>query len=297
MYIVSPKTRRRIFLDNNISSYEERLKKVKELVFIDEILDYCYENRMLKSKRQEQSYLRAQRILENVATYLLMGQFKENNIMTLNKIRKTNQMEIPESCSNSNAVDLMYGADYGVKLGKGNFNQEASPELSPQSDFKKDLLSMSVQEIHQSEQKKKKQTLRYRQSKSYRMERLFSTPPVKTYRLKPVKVVGEDGKKRIAKNIFGQPIVTYEKVTIGGHVGLIDRSKPFIGKWCIVDTDNVFEFNGQKFQIDKSLEQYKVGKDNRCEMDKVLAYYIPHEDKYYFFDCNIIPIDESVKRI
>ncbi|WJJ55254.1 hypothetical protein QB910_000010 [Dabrowskivirus KKP3916] len=295
MYIFSPKSRKRIFLDNSISDYNERLEKVAELAFTREILNYCYQNRFIWSKRQEQAYLNAEHILENIATYLLMGMFKGANIMTLYKIRQKNQREIPESNAESNAVDLIYGADYGGDIGQENARVNATSELSKGTEVKKDQLDMSVAELNRRDRLAKKQSLRYRDSKTFRMENLFSTRPVETYRLEVVKERDENGKEKIVKNVFGQPIFIDKRVTIGGRKGLIDRDKDK-GSWCTVDTDNHFTFMGREFVIDSSVEAYRVDDDNQCLMDKILAYYLTDTGEYVFFDENICRVD-AIKEV
>lgn len=95
---------------------------------------------------------------------------------------------------------------------------------------------------------------------------------------------------------YKSPLNTYVK-------RLIDPNKPKVVKWCLVDTENVFEFNNKKFTISNNIKNYQVrnkvvysdGKlnnfTNECDMEQVLSFYIPHEDKYYFFDENINRID------
>jgi hypothetical protein len=76
--------------------------------------------------------------------------------------------------------------------------------------------------------------------------------------------------------------------------GLFDPSKPTISNWSIIDTENKFSFNNQLYKIDESLEQYKVYDDNAAGMEKILCFYVPNEDRYYFFDENIVPIKNEL---
>lgn len=74
--------------------------------------------------------------------------------------------------------------------------------------------------------------------------------------------------------------------------GLIDVEKPYTSKWCLINTDNEFYFENQKYIIDKKVKQYKVKRDNQCEMDKILC--IKQDGKIYFFDMNIDQIDNKL---
>ena len=81
--------------------------------------------------------------------------------------------------------------------------------------------------------------------------------------------------------------------------GLIDKNKPYIAEWKQVNTDNEFEFNKNKYKISNKLKQYQLhnNNNNKYIMYSVLCYYIPHEDKYYFFDENIDEITKYVKQV
>jgi hypothetical protein len=300
MYIYSPKSRKKIFLDNNISDYNERLEEVQQKVFLHndgEIIEYCADNNKIKNKSQILSYQNAENLLDKLGTYLLMGQFAENNILTLHKIRQGYEHEIQASNSDSNAMDVMYGIQEGDK----EVSITASPVLDKNMQIEKPIEKMSVQEIAQKEKKDKKATIKYKQSKTYRMNQLHSTREIRTYRVKSDYVRDEfgdvvlfDGKPKVAKNVFGQPILVAETTTIGGHKGLVGLDEKHVVNWCIVDTTNVFTFNGQKFKIDPILEQYRVCEDNVCEMEKILCYYLIEKEEYVFFDEKVHPIESEM---
>ncbi len=63
---------------------------------------------------------------------------------------------------------------------------------------------------------------------------------------------------------------------------LIDGERPYKAEWCLVDTENVFKFNGEKLMIDKSVKQYRVGRDNSSEMEKILV--LEQDGERYYFD-------------
>lgn len=287
MYIKNPKYGNKIFLDNSISDYEVRLQEVIDKILSDEsIIDYCRENALIKNKLQIFSYENQERILENCATYLLMGQYKENDIMTIYNIRKAQIMEIPASCSNTNAEDLMYG-----NVDSEEVTMSASPELVKGSEPDINPQMLSQEDIDRKEKKEKKKTLRYKNSRTFRLERLYSTPIIDTYRIKQVFYKDSDGKKKPLKNIMNQPVFDAVPHRVGGHKGLVDLSKKYVSKWCLVDTDNKFTFMDKQYVIDESVSQYAVGEDNNSSMDMVLCYYMPDEDRCYFFDQNVEPID------
>lgn len=63
---------------------------------------------------------------------------------------------------------------------------------------------------------------------------------------------------------------------------IIDPERPYNSKWCIVDTENAFKFGDEVLKIDESVEQYKVGKDNRAEMDWI--FVIEQDGKRLYYD-------------
>jgi hypothetical protein len=273
-----------------------RLKNVLEKVLCEDILDYITENNRIKNKLQLSSYENAKNILERCATYLLLGQFHENNILTLNKIRKYYDNEIPASSSDSNAYDLIYSSNEtheeltDVNLSAGSEKVRKEPQ--------KNKTLKSLMQIESDEKRQKKRYIKYKKSKTYRMNKNYSTREVYTYKIKQLFTKNDHGKKLPMKNIFGQAMFDVEYISIGGNKGIIPFDKPYKAKWATVDTDNIFEFLGVKYKIDDSVEQYKVKEDNQCEMDKILCYYIPHENKYYFFDMNIYAIpNELIKQV
>jgi hypothetical protein len=93
-------------------------------------------------------------------------------------------------------------------------------------------------------------------------------------------------------------------------IGLIDPEKASSSEWCLVNTDNEFVFNGTRYRIDKSVDQYQGKKvcishpsskekeyEIRYEMEKILCFHVPPEnekDSYYFFDENIEQINNEL---
>jgi len=75
----------------------------------------------------------------------------------------------------------------------------------------------------------------------------------------------------------------------------VDYSKPYKSKWCIVGSDNFFEFDNKIFGIEGFIEEYQ-GKVMRngdlfYEQDKILAYV--QNGKYYFYNMGYYKISEA----
>ena len=261
IYIITPKTRKKLFLDNSITDYEERLKEVKKILDYNngEIREYCLENNTIKSQKQMSSYYTAERILDTLATYLLRGQYKENGIMTTFDIRNAKIKEIPISNVTGNAFDLLYsvGSDSERKNKIVNATTELIAYGKPDKRIKK-------------------------KSKNNKLNKIYSTKEVSTYTEKTM------------TDEFGNTYTDIVHKKIGGHKGIIDLNENYIAKWAYVDTNNEFEFNGRKFKISNDLKTYLYNKETHSyPMDKVLCYFIPSSTKYYFFDENIDQINEK----
>lgn len=79
------------------------------------------------------------------------------------------------------------------------------------------------------------------------------------------------------------------------NIALKDSKK---SEWCIVDTENIFEFDGKKFKIG-NVKEYKVYNKsgevddytNETLMDKVLSV-LNNDDKIVFYDMTCTEIDD-----
>lgn len=78
--------------------------------------------------------------------------------------------------------------------------------------------------------------------------------------------------------------------------GIVKSYPDAIKQWCIVDTENRFEFDGVVYCIDERLECYKVSNTandtedwtNESEMDSILC--VKDGDHVLFYDQNVEPI-------
>jgi len=77
---------------------------------------------------------------------------------------------------------------------------------------------------------------------------------------------------------------------------LIDKEKPYKAEWCVVDTEGLFKFKGNKFKISNKLKQYKKRKwsydmyKSEFKMDKILVF--EQDNKMFFFDQDINKINK-----
>lgn len=73
--------------------------------------------------------------------------------------------------------------------------------------------------------------------------------------------------------------------------GLINHKKPYDSEWCVVDTDNQFIYKGNKYKISEDVKQYKVSRDNKSQMDKLLV--CEQDDNLFHFDQNSNQIEND----
>lgn len=170
MYIQHPIKKYKIFLSNSISSYEERLELIQSKILSDSlIMKFLNENRYIRNNKQMETYYKAMELLEKCSTYLLKGQYKKNNIMTIFDIRNAVTKELPLSSVKGNANDLVYG-ETNCEDESGAIN--ASTKLSSRL---------------QLPTKKKKETnyQKYKKQKSYKINQLYK----KKFKNKPIESV------------------------------------------------------------------------------------------------------------
>lgn len=91
----------------------------------------------------------------------------------------------------------------------------------------------------------------------------------------------------------------YKNVTTEGLKGMIDSNKPYTSAWCIIDKDNIFEFDNNEYKISSDVEQYKKTKrhprwddyKNIYRFDKI--YCVKQDEKTLFFDQNVDILGEN----
>lgn len=292
-----------IFLDNSLSSFDDRLHEVERLIleYNDEQWEeYFNDNWLRESLQFGRSENKTKKVLDLAATFLLLGQYRDAKVLTKQKYKKMVDKEIPASSAPPNVENLIYSIENTEGIQRGDV---CTSRLRADEDVDKNVYSLSNKEFEKREEKEKKSKLRWRQTKIFKLNRLHSTPQIKSYRIKPVK--GSDGK--ILKDINYNVVLMDVPHTIGGHTGLLPEANRFVApsytsKWCLVNTDNEFKFNGVRYKIHPSVKQYEVtGKavnansdfTNKSDMDKILV--IEMEDKtLHFFDMNIDSLDSNL---
>jgi hypothetical protein len=289
-----------IFLDNSLSNYEDRLSEVERKIFDyndGQWIEYFNDSWLRESFMAGRAENKTRKVLDLAATFLLLGQYQKSNVMTKEKYKKAVDKEIPASSAPPSVNNLLYGS---IDIDEEDSGASCSAQLRADEDVDKNIYTTTRKEFDKREEREKKSKLRWRQTKTFKLNRLHSTPQIKSYRIKPVK--GSDGK--ILKDINYNVVLMDVPHIIGGHIGLLPESNRFVApsytsKWCLVNTDNEFKFNGIWYKIDSSVKQYDVtGKatnahsdfTNKSEMDKILV--IEMEDKtLHFFDMNVEPLD------
>lgn len=103
------------------------------------------------------------------------------------------------------------------------------------------------------------------------------------------------------KNIISNNFHTWNKVTkiIPKRDGVIDKARPYISEWCIVDTENIFTFQSEEYRISEDVKQYNIRLKmprfddyrNDYKMDKILVF--KQDNKLYFYDQNINIINKD----
>ncbi len=261
-------------INNPIDEQEQRIyynnkdDKVQLLqdVMLDYWGDYCNEHWIWLDKFNDYQWNyedKVKRFLNRCANFLLMGEYKENNIMSGNDIARIKVNE------------------YSLE---GDWeNEELEIELEETVDF----LNGYIKEGHSTESKiletqfDNKPISSKKKSKTSKMLELYSVPDKEVDNYIPIHI----------SHTFN----VWEKSTkiIKGKDGLIDKTKPYLAEWCVVNTDNEFIFKKEIYKISKEVKQYNIRNKkpkfddykNDYQMDKILVY--EQNEKLFFFDQNI----------
>ena len=178
-----------------------------------------------------------------------------------------------------NNNNIMTGKDFNL-IQKFETNFE---EIEKEKMILQDIVVESVNAIDAQKQEiinkdqEQKQGKKWQNSRSYRINNIYSYnnhKDTKTY-----------------FNWILNKECTYNILYHHKFTRTIDPERHYIAQWCIVDTNNIFNFNGKYYQINKSLNQYKVKNDNDCLMDKILVYQ--QDNNIYYYDQDIYEIDSS----
>lgn len=233
--------------------------------------------------------------LDRCGTFLLLGQFEKGEVLTDYMYKLARYKEVSYSGDWKDEENEVILEEEVVKLKNKNTLNEKIIQNNIKQKYKK----------YYKKRKKRKKKI----SKSQKIMQIFSSPKVirntlynptnkEIYDKNNIKYPkfknDKDLKKwlnKSYKNIYGEKIWDYKMVEYGGHKGIINPNRPYISKWCVVDTRNIFEFQNKKYMISKNIKQYQVGKDNKCEMDMILVF--EQDGNMYFFDQDINEINEK----
>lgn len=237
-------------------------------------------------------------LLDRCATFLLLDDNKNYNINSDRKRKNIYNNEILLSSMPDDVNDAIYSvdADEITQTPKRSSSIQANEILSGNKDY------MKHENIHKKRLNKIER--RYKDSYQYKIKNLYTTEDKKIkilYKLKnkdieyniPNPAFTEKElliwQNKNFRNIFGENIYDYKTKTIKGKKGLMNKNKPYIWKWCYVNTENEFMFNNQKYKIDNSLDQYQkkdiANKNLDYEMDSILCY--KQGNNQYYFDQRI----------
>jgi hypothetical protein len=283
-----------LFFEKGVSSYTERLEKVERLVLNynnGQWTEWLNRTWFSKSHIAGVEINLSQKILERLADYLLTGNFDTAEIITLNRMEKIRQKEIPISSASPSVANFVYGDE--AESGNDDFTiVDVSTKLTT-DEVEKNVYDMNTADFERRDKKDKSNRKTWRKSKTFRMNKFRSTEAIETYRVKPVMTTDKEGKRKTLKTLDGVVVLDAVYITIGGKKGIIDEM--YLARWCTVDAENVFEFMGDKYRISDNIEQYAVDfdNDNKATMEKILCYYLPQSGRYLFYDENINDIEAT----
>lgn len=265
-------------------SYQEKKEHVNEV--INNYKEYINNNRD-SSVVKKMAY--------SLGSYLFKDE-SDTNVNSYKKHKSIKKREIPvSSLINSSYNDLFYSSvaddeECNIYAGVQSANNENF------IDYTKYL----VNEFYE-ESKSNRDLSRWQETNAYKLSLLHSCDDKYEYVTNDEIIeykVGAEELEAFLKNTpkFERDIKAKKILTHKGRKGIIDKGVKYISDYVYVDNTNKFIFNESKFEIDNSLEQYKVINE-KSQMDSIICYYIADKDKYYFFDQNINEITDYVYMI
>lgn len=306
-----------LYYNTRKQGFDNRKERLIEQV-LDKWEDYCNDHWIYHGKVESYKYNHednVKNLLDRAATFLLLGEFRDGMLISDYKQEKINEFEKVLSSLGSDIQEYMCGIDFNESYNSGNLN-DLNLLLSEDGvfltgDFDIDVETISEIKFNNRGRKSnvEKNIHNYKKKQNTywnKINKIFNTEDLDLWNLYNlrnkdlcrlnninaddiVEFKDNEHKKKwlnkLSKNIFGEVIQEYRIKKIKGNKGLIDKNKSYEYKWCYVDTDNIFEHKGNKYQIENSVTQYKVGFDNQCEMDMI--FVIEQEGKIYYFDMNL----------
>lgn len=224
----------------------------------------------------------------DIGTYLLHGE-KDTNVLSYKKSKSVKRREIPlSSVKNKSIEDYLYSG-ISDELESGEYSDTfTSIDQHFIDEYEKQLVDeLYTYEKSETQEKAWKDTNTYKQNMIYSCEDKYNL--VTDEKAYTVRIEDLDEYRKFSGNIKPIKVLVHK-----GRKGLIDKNKPYINENVYVDNTNVFTFNSQTFVIDTILDSYRVI-DEKSEMVSITCFYVPHEDKYLFFDEKVNNITEFIK--
>ena len=297
-YIKTPDGKVTITFDKN-TTFEEKLEILNKKIF-DQYKDFLMEYKHTT---------KAKKMLLDCTNFLIMGR-NNKTTLTPRKLKRINEKELPLTyVKNKFIEEYLYGSpsedydDYYVFDSETEYVEQDTPK-----ELLKDYCNLRIKEINlvkdSRKQKGNDDKKNWENSKTYKINQLYSSTDkyeevtddrVSVYYISKDKLIEYINDESLK---FKGDIKTKKILVHKGSQGIIDKNKPYIAEWKQVNTDNEFEFNKNKYKISNKLKQYQLDLDSdKYIMNSVLCYYIPDENKYYFFDENIDKITKYVKQV
>lgn len=282
----------------------ERIEILNNVVF-NRWEEYFYNNWI---DDEIKIYNSTKQILDRCATFLISGHDYDNK--DYSSLNNVNIKNINNNETVFTSLDDNIKKSIGIEEGLNNKEKvilnddfielplKVDKRVKKKKDYR-DTIFHKMHKIYITEDRNiqnikllKNKDIKY---KSYNIKDINTKVKIKNI-LPPNNVTDENGfideeklkkwNNSYAKNVIGDYIydVEYKKIKANKN-GLIDKNRLYISQWCAVDTENIFKFKNNKYKIDESYKQYSVGKDNQCEMDKILCF--EQDNNIYFFDMNI----------
>ena len=267
-------------IDNPIDGNEQRIyynnnddkRELLQSVILDYWSDYCNSHWIWLGKFEEHKWNyedKVKRFLNRCANFLLIGDYAKENILSGNDIAriKTNEYSLDGDWQNENIeIELEETVEYLNRHLKDNYSTN-SKILETEFDSKPVRSN--------------------KKSKTDKMLEIYSIPDREIESYTPIHI----------SHTFN--VLDKSTKIIKGRDGLIDKSRPYVAKWCIVNTESEFIFHGNKYKISTEVKQYNPRSKkpkyddykNDYQMDRILVY--EQDGQMFFFDQNIDRIDND----
>lgn len=268
-------------IDNPVDGKEQRIyynnkddkKELLQEVILDYWSGYCNSHWIWLDKFEEHKWNyedKTKYFLNRCANFLLMGEYNKHDILSGNDIAriKTNELSLDGDWQNEDIeIELEETVEYLNRSMKENYSTD---NKILETDFDN------------------RPIISNKKSKTDKILEIYSVPDEEVDNYLPIHI----------SHTFN----VWDKTTkiIKGRDGLIDKTKPYVAEWCIVDTNNEFIFQGNKYKINEKVKQYSPRSKkpkyddykNDYQMDKILTY--EQNEHLFFFDQNIDRIDNDL---